>query len=55
MSLTIQDIKERMKRWDELTILEELHIRSEDLVDRFEDLIEDKIEYLEELVNWEEE
>lgn len=55
MSLTIQDIKERMKRWDEIAILEELHIRSEDLVDRFEDLIEEKIDYLEELVNWEEE
>jgi hypothetical protein len=55
MSLTLEDIKERMKRWDELSILEELNIRSEDLVERFDDIIEDKADYLESLVNWEEE
>ena len=54
MALTLEEIKERMKRWDELVILEELSIRSEDLIDRFEDLIENKADYLEELVNWEE-
>jgi hypothetical protein len=54
MSLTLEEIKERMKRWDEVVILEELSIRSEDLIERFDDLIENKIDYLEELVNWEE-
>lgn len=55
MTLTLEEIKERMKRWDELAILEELSITSEDLIDRFSDMIEDKVDYLEELVNWEEE
>ena len=54
MALTLEEIKERMRRWDELTILEELSIRSEDLVERFDDLIEEKADYLEQLVNWEE-
>lgn len=54
MSLTIEEIKERMKRWDELTILEELNIRSEDIVERFDDLIEEQADKLEQLVNWEE-
>jgi len=54
MALTLEEIKERMKRWDELTIIEELSIRSEDIVERFDDIIENKADYLENLVNWEE-
>jgi len=54
MSLTLEEIKERMKRWDELTLLEELNIRSEDIVERFDDLIEEHADRLEQLVNWEE-
>lgn len=54
MALTLEEIKERMKRWDELTIIEELGIRSDELVERFDDLIEEKVDYLEQLVNWEE-
>ena len=54
MALTIEEIKERMKRWDELTIVEELGIRSEDIVERFDDIIEQHADYLEDLVNWEE-
>lgn len=53
MALTLEEIKERMKRWDEVTIIEELGIRSDELVDRFDDYIEDKADYLEQLVNWE--
>jgi hypothetical protein len=53
MPLTLEEIKERMKRWDELTLLEELNIRSEDLVERFDDYIEDQADRLEQLVNWE--
>ena len=54
MALTLEEIKERMKRWDELTLIEELSIRSEDLVERFDDIIEEKADTLENLVNWEE-
>ena len=54
MALTLEEIKERMKRWDELSLLEELSIRSEDIVERFEDIIEDHADRLEKLVNWEE-
>ena len=53
MPLTLEEIKERMKRWDELTLLEELSIRSEDIVERFEDFIEDQADRLEQQVNWE--
>lgn len=54
MTLTLEEIKERMKRWDELSIIEELSIRSEDIVERFEDTIEEQADRLEKLVNWEE-
>jgi hypothetical protein len=53
MALTLEEIKERMKRWDELTLIEELSIRSEDIVERFDDIIEDSADRLESLVNWE--
>ncbi len=54
MPLTLEEIKERMKRWDEITIIEELSLRSEDIVERFDDYIEDQADRLENLVNWEE-
>lgn len=54
MALTLEEIKERMKRWDEVTIIEELSIRSDDIVERFDDIIEDNADRLEKLVNWEE-
>ena len=53
MALTLEEIKERLKRWDEVTIIEELSIRSEEIVDRFEDIIEENADRLEKLVNWE--
>jgi hypothetical protein len=53
MTLTLEEIKERMKRWDELTIIEELSLRSEEIVERFEDVIEENADRLEKLVNWE--
>jgi hypothetical protein len=43
-----------MKRWDEITVLEELDIRSADLIEKFEDIIEEQADRLEQLVNWEE-
>jgi hypothetical protein len=54
MALTLEEIKERLKRWDELTLIEELSLRSEDIVERFDDIIEDQADRLENLVNWEE-
>ena len=54
MALTLEEIKERMKRWDELTLIEELSIRLEDIVERFDDVIEEHADRLESLVNWEE-
>ena len=52
MALTLEEIKDRLKLWDEVTIVEELGLRTEDIVDRFEDIIENKGDYLESLVNW---
>jgi hypothetical protein len=43
-----------MKRWDEISIIEELSIRSEDIIERFDDIIEEQADRLEKLVNWEE-
>lgn len=44
MSLTLEEVKERLKRLDEITLLEVLNISSEELVERFEDLIEEKFD-----------
>ena len=52
MALTLEEIKERLKRWDEITLVEELSIRSEDIVERFDDIIEDQADRLQNLVNW---
>jgi hypothetical protein len=47
MPLTIPEISERLKRIDEISLLEILNISSEELVDRFQDLIEEKADELE--------
>jgi hypothetical protein len=47
MSLTIPEIKDRLKQIPELDLLELLEITSEELVERFSDLIEDKADKLE--------
>lgn len=44
MPLTLPELCEKLKKYDEVTLLEELNISSEDLVDRFEDFIEEKYE-----------
>jgi hypothetical protein len=49
--LTLPDIYDKLKRLDEVTILELLEIRSEDIVDRFMDKIEERADYLEELLD----
>lgn len=40
--LTFTELKERLKAYDEITLLEILNISSEDIVDRFEDFIDEK-------------
>jgi hypothetical protein len=45
--LTLEDIKDKLKQLDEVTLLETLEITSEDLVDRFADLIEKQQDTLE--------
>lgn len=46
MSLTTNDVCNRLKKLPEIDVLEVLEISSEDLVNRFEDIIMEKIEYL---------
>lgn len=45
--LTLEDIKDKLKQLDEVTLMETLEITSEDLIDRFVDRIEQKQETLE--------
>lgn len=42
MNLTFEELKEKLQSVDEVTLLELLEIRSEDIVDRFEDYIEEQ-------------
>ena len=45
--LTLRDLCDKLKRLDEVTLLEVLDISSEDIVDRFEDMIEEHYDQLE--------
>jgi hypothetical protein len=49
--LTIPDICDKLKRLDEVTILELLEVNSEEIVSRFQDRIEDMADYLEEVLD----
>lgn len=44
---TLTEIEEKLKDIDEITLLERLEISSEDIVDRFEDRIEERFEQFE--------
>lgn len=44
---TLEEIKDKLKQLDEVTLIETLGLTSEDLVDRCADLIEEKQETLE--------
>lgn len=49
MPLTMYDLKNRLSRGlSEVELLEVLEITSEDIVERFSDLIEEKFDYLSE-------
>lgn len=46
--LTIADLSEKLKRLDEVTLLEVLNISSEDIIERFQDFIEAQADKLDE-------
>ena len=52
MALTLREILERLKSLDEVELCDILSISSEDIVERFIDLIEEKIETLQLTVDW---
>jgi hypothetical protein len=43
--ITLQELKERLTQLDEISLMELLEINSEDLVNRFADIIENNYEY----------
>ncbi len=52
MALTLREILERLKQLDEVQLCDILEISSEDIVERFLDIIEEKIDKLELEVDW---
>jgi hypothetical protein len=53
-TLTLPELKERLKSLDEVILLELLDIASEDLVETFSDIIENNYNRLLKEVDWEE-
>ena len=43
--ITFEELKERLKQLDELTLLDLLGVTSEELVEKFEDTIEEDFDY----------
>jgi len=43
--ITIQELKQKMMQLDEVTLMELLEVTSEDLVNRFSDIIENNYDY----------
>jgi len=46
MALTLEDLKDKLKREDEVTLMELLEVSSEDLVEMFEHRIDARYEIL---------
>ena len=46
MALTLNDLFDRLKMLEETELLELLNLTSEEIVDRFEDIIEDRFEQI---------
>lgn len=46
MNLTLAELKEKLMQFDELDLIELLDLTSEDILERFEDIVEDKFEIL---------
>ena len=42
--LLFEELKEKLKKVDEVTLIEQLEITSDEIVDRFEDKIEDRLD-----------
>jgi len=52
MYLTFNELLERLRQLDEITLVEELGLTAEDIVDRFSDVIEFKQDKLKQIVDW---
>lgn len=50
MALTLEEVKERLKQLDEVTLLELLEVDADLIVERFDDVIENNFEFYEEQV-----
>ena len=46
VELTIDELKEKLMQFNELDIIELLDLTSEDILDRFEDILEDRYDIL---------
>ncbi len=46
MNLTLAELKEKLMQFDEIDLIELLNLTSEDILERFEDIVEDKFETL---------
>jgi len=46
MTITVEELCEKLKSWDEVILLDALGLTSEDLVERFQDIILAKYEQL---------
>ena len=44
--LTLEELKEKLKREDEVTLLEMLNINAEDILERFEDFLEERYDQI---------
>lgn len=51
MSLTLEELKERLAGLDEVTLMEILDIHSDELVEAFGDRIEENIDKLKRMMN----
>jgi hypothetical protein len=51
MAYTLRDIIDKLKQFDEITLLELLDISSEELLERFIDKVENNFDQLEDLIN----
>lgn len=52
MYLTFNELLERLRQLDEIALVEELGLTSEDIIDRFLDVIESKQDKLKHIVDW---
>lgn len=51
MNLTFEELKEKLKMLDEVLLVEMLDIRSDDIVERFYDVIEDQQQKLRRMID----